>query len=143
MPVWESSAPSLYSIVTGFFPETSPRQTWAENPRPLLCCGVARDDENSTYFVRVAFGTTQNINRAHSTDLVIGNISSLNMLGLMKPTRFVINSGSRMAILPWTEEFFRPWSRPRMVSPILSRLPEDMRRYVGNVLGRLTDLPQF
>ena len=143
MAVWESSPPSLYHIVTGFFPETSPRQTWADNPRPLLCCGVAKDDESGTYFVRVAFGTTQNIHKAQPTDLVIGNLSMLNELGLMKPTRFVINAGSRMVVLPWTEEFFRPWTRPRKTSPILSKLPDEMRRYVGNVLGRLTDLPQF
>jgi hypothetical protein len=46
-----------------------------------------------------------------------------------------------MAILPWIPEFFRPWSNKR--SPIISRLPADMQRYVGNVLGRLDDLPAF
>lgn len=138
---WEANPPQLYDIVTGFFPETDPKQTWEDNPRPLLCCGVARDMDTRMWFVRVAFGTTQNISRAHRTDLVVGNLSMLNDLCLVRPTRFVINSGRNMAIMPWTPEFFRPWSGRR--TPILSKLPLDMRSFVGDVLGRLDDLPAF
>jgi hypothetical protein len=138
---WDANPPQLYDIITGFFPEANPKQTWADNPRPLLCCGVARDPETRVWFVRVAFGTTQNLSKAHPSDLVIGNLTMLNGLCLVKPTRFVINSGDRMVILPWTEEFFRPWAARR--TPILSKLPLDMQRYVGNTLARLENLPPF
>lgn len=140
-PKWTASPPRLYDVVTGFFPETSPKQTWATNPRPLLICGVARHKGHGLYFCRVAYGTTKHLNKAHPDDLVVGNLSSLNDLELMQPTRFVINSGAQMVILPWSAEFFRPWSGHD--SPVLSRLPEDMQRYVGGVLMGLSDLPAF
>ena len=141
MAIWEKTPPRLYNILTGFFPETSPKETWATNPRPLLCCGVAQDMSDGTYAVRVAYGTTQNLGRAHANDLVIGNLGILNQLGLKHPTRFVINSGLEMVCMPWTEEFFQPWSDSS--TPIRGRLPEDMQRYVGGILARLPDLPQF
>lgn len=138
---WASKPPNIYDIVTGFFPETSPKETWATDPRPMIVCGRAHDPETGMYFCRVAYGTTRHLNRAHDNDLVIGNLSLMNQLGLKKPTRFVINTGAQMAILPWTEEFFQPWTgRP---TPILSTLTEDIQRYVGSVLVDLSDLPQF
>lgn len=138
---WESTAPRIYSIVTGFFPETSPRETWASNPRPLLVCGTAKDPETGMIFCRIAYGTTQKFNLAHPDDLRIGNISLLDQLRLKKPTRFVIHSGQQMVILPWTNEFFRPWSDVK--TPLRSVLPDDMQRVVGSVLARLPDLPNF
>ena len=137
---WEKSPPAIYSVVTGFFPETSPKETWATNPRPLLVCGVAQDPTSGTFFCRVAYGTTQNLNKAHDDDIVIGNISMLNDLGLKKPTRFVTFSGRYMAILPWTEEFFRPWTGYK--SPVLSVLSQDVQRFAGHILSSLDDLPK-
>ena len=92
-------------------------------------------------FCRIAYGTSKKLDKAHKDDLVIGNMSNLDQLGLKKPTRFVINSGSQMVIMPWTEEFFKPWTG--YSTPILSSLPEDMQRYVGSVLSQLSDLPEF
>lgn len=138
---WEKHPPAMYSIVTGFFPEASPKQTWATNPRPLLVCGTAKHDATGTYFCRVAYGTTKQLDRAHEDDLLIGNLSMLNAMGLKKPTRFVINSGKQMVILPWTEEFFRPWHGCN--SPYIGSLPPDPRNHAGHVLSRLKDLPQF
>jgi len=65
----------------------------------------------------------------------------LDELGLKHTTRFVIYSGRQMVVMPWIEEFFRPWSE--YASPILSSLPIDMQRHVGAVLSALTDLPQY
>jgi len=93
------------------------------------------------FFCRVAYGTTKQIEKAHEDDLVIGNMSMLDQLGLKRTTRFVIHSGRQMVILPWIAEFFRPWSG--YSSPVLSSLPEEMQHYVGGVLGSLDDLPQF
>ena len=140
-PAWERNPPLIYNLVTGFFPEASPKETWATNPRPLLVCGVAQDKDTKTYFCRVAYGTTQNLQKAHQEDLVVGNITRLNQLGLKRPTRFVLNTGRQMAILPWTVEFFRPWSGYK--TPILGYLPEDIQRIVGSDLSALTDMPQF
>ena len=139
---WQGTPPCLFHVVTGFFPETSPKETWETNPRPLLVCGVAEDTETSMYFCRVAYGTPR-LESAYGRgdDLVIGNLAILDQLGLKKPTRFVVNKGRQMAILPWTDEFFRPWTGYK--SPILSILPHDMQRHVGNVVARLDDLPQF
>lgn len=141
MPDWEQVAPSIYSIVTGFFPETSPKEAWATNPRPLLVCGTAKDPANGIVFCRIAYGTTKTLDKADPDDLVIGNLDILNQLNLKHPTRFVISSGRQMVILPWTSEFFRRWSNRR--TPILARLPEDMQRHVGAVLAALPDLPSF
>jgi hypothetical protein len=138
---WESVRPPLYSIVTGFFPETSPKQTWATNPRPLLVCGAATDEQEGMHFCRIAYGTTQNLDRANDDDLVVGNVTLMNDLGLKRPTKFVIHSGTQMVIMPWTHEFFRPWSG--YPTPVLSTLPQNIRRYVGQTLIRLSDLPQF
>ena len=46
-----------------------------------------------------------------------------------------------MVILPWIEEFFRPWTG--YTSPVLSSLPEEMQRHVGAVLSQLDNLPEF
>ena len=137
---WQRDQPCLFDIVTGFFPEMSPKKTWETNPRPLLVCGVAKDPEDGTFYLRVAYGTS-NLRHCNENDLVIGNLSALDSLGLKKPTRFVTHSGNQMVIMPWTDEFFRPWTGMR--SPVLSRLPDDMRRFVEGTLARLSDLPQF
>jgi len=140
MPSWEAKPPRTYSIVTGFFPEVSPKQSWADDPRPLLVCGTAKDPETNIYFCRIAYGTSK-ISKAREDDLVIGNISILNQLGLKNPTRFVTYAGGQMVIMPWTAEFFRPWSG--YSTPILGCLPDDVQRHVGFILASLDDLPQF
>lgn len=140
MPDWERVAPAIYSVVTGFFPETQPKETWATNPRPLLVCGSARDPTSGLNFCRIAYGT-KNLAGGHPDDLSIGNLGLLNQLRLKYATRFVISSGSQMVILPWTTEFFRPWSGCR--TPVLSRLPDEMQRYAGAILAALPDLPKF
>ena len=130
----------MYSIVTGFFPETSPKETWATNPRPLLVCGTAKDETSGTIFCRIAYGTS-NLSWQREEDLVIGNLSMLDRLGLKTPTKFVLYSGKQILIMPWTQEFFQPWSTYK--SPVLSVLPDDMQRWVGHTLVKLRDLPEF
>jgi hypothetical protein len=140
-PEWVNRPPNTYDVVTGFFPEASPKETWETNPRPLLVCGRAVDPSTGMVFCRVAYGTTQHIDKAHANDLVIGNLSMLDQLGLKKTTRFVINSGEQMVILPWIDEFFRPWTD--YPTPVLSWLPEEMQRFVGHVISKLDNLPKF
>ncbi|WP_370285094.1 hypothetical protein [Pseudooceanicola nanhaiensis] len=65
----------------------------------------------------------------------------LNELGLKRTTRFVINSGDQMVILPWTPEFFRPWKGYK--TPVLSVLPDEIQRYVGSILSDLNNLPAY
>jgi len=141
VPDWEREPPRLYDIVTGFFPETTPKGTWATDPRPLLVCGRAYSDVLGINVCRVAYGTTQQIEKAHDNDIVVGNLSLLDQLGLKHTTRFVINSGKHMVVMPWTAEFFRPWRGKK--TPILSHLPDDMQKYVGYTLGTLNDLPPY
>lgn len=141
MASWETSPPHIYDIVTGFFPETSPKETWATNPRPLLVCGVARDTVSKVYFCRIAYGTSKNVNETGNGDLVVGNLSLLNQLKLKTPTKFVLHSGQQMVILPWLPEFFQPWTG--CPTPILSTLPVDMQKVVGYDLSALNDLPKF
>lgn len=141
MVAWEQNPPRLFDIVTGYFPETSPKGTWATNPRPLLVCGRAQHPTTGLYVCRIAYGTTQGIEKAHPNDLIIGNLSLLDQLGLKHTTRFVISSGQQMVIMPWTAEFFKPWRGK--TSPIISQLPEEMQRHVGHILGDLADLPQY
>lgn len=141
MANWEANPPQIYDIVTGYFPETSPKETWATNPRPLLVCGVAHDKSAGIYFCRIAYGTTKNVNDPYDGDLVIGNLSLLNQLNLKSPTKFVLNSGSQMVIMPWTSEFFQPWTG--YTTPAISRLLPDMQRHVGHDLCALKDLPKF
>ena len=141
MAAWENSPPRLYNVVTGFFPETCPKDTWATNPRPLLVCGVASYPGNGLVFCRIAYGTSTNLDRADPDDLVVGNLTILDSLGLKNPTRFVIHSGKQMVIMPWTAEFFRPWSGHN--TPVLSRLPAEMQHHVGYILSHLDDLPKF
>ena len=140
MALWERTAPRTFSVVTGFFPEASPKATWATNPRPLLVCGTATDPETGMHFCRIAYGTS-NLDRAAADDLVIGNLSMLNTLGLKNPTRFVIHSGRQMVIMPWIKGTFQPWTG--CPSPVLGILSDDMRRHVAFVLTGLKDLPRF
>lgn len=141
MAEWVKRPPYIYDVVTGFSPETAPKGTWATNPRPLLVCGRAVNDETGMVICRIAYGTSQLGRNVHENDLIVGNLSMLNQLNLKNPTRFVIHSGKQMVNVPWTEEFFRPWSGKS--SPVLSTLPEEMQRYVGYVLGQLDDLPDY
>jgi hypothetical protein len=141
MATWETSPPQIYDIVTGFFPETSPKETWATNPRPLLVCGVAQDPDNNDYFCRIAYGTSKNVNETGNGDLVVGNLSLLDQLNLKTPTKFVLHSGLQMVIMPWTPEFFQPWTG--YPTPVISSLPHEMQRHVGHELSELGDLPQF
>ncbi|OAN67702.1 hypothetical protein A8B82_05645 [Sulfitobacter sp. EhC04] len=93
------------------------------------------------HFCRIAYGTTKHLDKAHDDDFVVGNLSMLNRLGLKNPTRFVINSGAQMVIMPWISEFFQPWEG--YDSPVLCVLPDDIQRFAGFVMSRLDDLPQF
>jgi hypothetical protein len=138
---WAKHPPAIYSVVTGFFPETSPKKTWATNPRPLLVCGTATDETTGTHFCRIAYGTTQKLEKAHDDDLVVANLSMMNRLGLKKPTRFLIHTGDQMVIMPWIADFFQPWTGYR--SPVLSVLPDEMQRFVGFVLAKQKNLPVF
>lgn len=138
MPDWIAAHPHSFDIVTGFFPETRPKPTWADNPRPMLVVGVFRSKSSGRVWVRVAYGTSQ-VEKVRPPNLIIGNMSHLDALNLPKPTAFVIHPGNQWAIIPWSEEHFAPWSS--FATPIISRLPKEMQEYVERTMQGLTGLP--
>lgn len=138
MPDWTSKPPRIYDIVTGFFPEAQPKDSWADNPRPLLVTGVFRNKSTLELWVRVAYGTGE-VGNVRGVCLNIGNLSHLDNLRLAKPTAFVLTPGSQHAILPWTKEFFCPWRH--FSTPVISSLPPEMREYVKGKLAYRDDLP--
>lgn len=136
---WSQTPPALFSVVTGFFPETRPKHDWATNPRPLLVTGVFRKRNTSEIFVRVAYGTSRTRRIPAPPNLCIANMSCLDALNLARPTTFVISPGSQMVILPWSPEHFRPWRG--FAAPVIGVLPNDMVAYVRDVIRHLQDLP--
>lgn len=137
---WEASAPLIFEVVTGFFPEAKPKPTWATNPRPLLVCGVATDDSTGEHFVRIAYGSKR-MEPCGRYDIPLGNLAKLDALNLPHPTRFVL-SAKDLVILPWTKQHFRPWTR--FTTPRIGRFDEELRREVQWAMAeQWDDVPQF
>lgn len=139
MPDWTAVPPRNFDIVTGFFPEARPKANWETNPRPLLVAGVFRAKKSGKVWVRVSYGTSK-VEKIRWPNLIIGNMSHLDALNLACPTAFVITPGHQWAILPWGEEHFAPWSA--FQTPVISRLPAEMRAHVEKVMKGLPDLPK-
>jgi len=139
MADWTKTPPAMFDVVTGFFPEVKPKHNWTTNPRPILVTGVFRKQATEEFFIRVAYGTSQIHKIPTPPNLCIGNLSSLDSLNLARPTAFVIAPGSKMMILPWSKDHFRPWRG--FASPSIGKLPQDMAAYVKDVISHLEDLP--
>lgn len=123
-PEWVKRRPEAFSIVTGFFPETKPKDGKA-SCRPLLITQVLRHKETGQIAMRVAYGTSKiRFPEAANRDLIVQNISDLDACGLMTPTRFVVNPKNQI-VRPWTQDFFRPWGAA--LSPRRGKLTQDLQ----------------
>jgi hypothetical protein len=123
-PDWLRRWPEAFAIVTGFFPETKPREGGAMC-RPLLVTQVKRRKSDGSIFLRIAYGTSQvRFPEKANTDLIVQNVSDLDECGLMTPTRFVIEPAQQV-IRSWDEEHFKPWGGSS--TPRRGRLPDHLQ----------------
>lgn len=129
--------PKPGDIVTGFFPETKPKHNWQTNPRPLLVLRRYTATDGSIS-VLLSYGTGE-ISKVKQHALVIANLSTLNSLNLAKPTAFILMPGRNLAILPWTDAHFAPWTGFK--TPIIAHLPHPMKVYVHGILQNVPDIP--
>ena len=89
-PDWVKVPPQAYSVVTGFFPETNPKDG-SPDCRPLLVTQVLQSQTGATA-VRVCYGTTKlRFPQKANVDLIVQNSSDLDECGLLRPTRFVLD----------------------------------------------------
>lgn len=125
MPEWVKVPPQAYSIVTGFYPETKPKDG-SPDCRPLLVTQVLQSKQTGKIALRVCYGTTQlKFPQRASIDLIVQNSSDLDACGLLRPTRFVIDP-SQQVILRWDEVQFKPWSG--YTHPRRGMLPLDLQK---------------
>lgn len=124
MPEWVKVPPQAYSIVTGFYPETKPKDG-SPDCRPLLVTQVLQSKSGATA-VRVCYGTTKLKfpQRAH-VDLIVQNSSDLDACGLLRPTRFVVDP-SQQVVLRWAEGGFKPWTG--CIHPRRGLLPLELQK---------------
>lgn len=124
-PNWTLSPPSLFDIVTGFYPETNPR---AGTPalRPCLVTHVYQNTETGAYACEIVYGTKNLKTLTRSgKDLIIQNYSDMCEVGLPVATRFDLDANKRV-ILEWAEKNFKPWPNHR--SPKIGSLTEDYQK---------------
>jgi hypothetical protein len=123
VPEWVGRWPEAFSIVTGFFPETRPKDGKLKC-RPLLVTQVLRRKSDNQIHLRVAYGTSKlRFPDRAGRDLIVQNISDMNECGLMTPTRFVVAPNDQI-IRPWTAEHFQPWGASG--TPRRGRLPDSL-----------------
>lgn len=123
-PDWLSRPPQAYSIITGFFPETKPKDG-SPDCRPLLVTQVLQGSAGSIA-LRVCYGTTKVLfPQKANEDLIIQNSSDLDECGLLRATRFVIDPRQQVPLL-WSEDNFCLWSG--CSHPRRGRLPEHLQR---------------
>jgi hypothetical protein len=123
-PDWVKVPPQAYSVVTGFFPETNPKDG-SPDCRPLLVTQVLQSQTGATA-VRVCYGTTKlRFPQKANVDLIVQNSSDLDEGGLLRPTRFVLDP-EQQVILRWNEVNFRPWSN--CGHPRRGSLPLDLQK---------------
>lgn len=108
-PKWVFSPPSLFDIVTGFYPETKP-EPGGPKLRPCLVLQVKQNSNTGQYACKIAYGT-KNLKTwlRRDLDVIIQNTSDLDEMGLPMATRFVLDEGA-LITLPWSPERFSCWS---------------------------------
>lgn len=125
MPEWVKVPPQAYSIVTGFYPETKPKDG-SPDCRPLLVTQVLQSKKTGETAVRVCYGTTKlKFPQRANIDLIVQNSSDLDACGLLRPTRFVVDP-SQQVILRWGDTYFKPWTG--CAHPRLGMLPLDLQK---------------
>lgn len=108
-PEWLLNPPSMFDIVTGYFPETKPKGGVIKL-RPMLVTRVLRHRSTGDWACEVAYGTSVLKTWLRmNDDIIIQNSSDLDSMGLAQATRFVLDPAMR-ATLPWSEAHFGCWS---------------------------------
>jgi hypothetical protein len=106
-PSWIAQHPSVFDIVTCFFPE---REGAEEMPklRPSLVLEVLKGRKTGAIACRIAYGT-RNLKfvQRKDRDVIIQNAADLVLVGLPMATRFDLDN---TLVLPWQPEFFGCWT---------------------------------
>ena len=128
---WTHTPPSVFDIVTSYFPERTGEPSL--KLRPSLVLAVLQEENTGAFACHVAFGTKnlKLLQRQH-LDLVVQNFRDLDHLGLHRATRFDLD---QKVTLPWTEEFFGCWEGQS--TPVIGALTENyLRDYAFLMLRR-------
>lgn len=106
-PNWVTQHPSVFDIVTGFFPETKPKAEL--RLRPCLVIKVLRKKDSGEIACLCSFGTS-NLKTAQRSaiDLIIQNATDMAEMGLPMATRFDLDPRNQ-AVMYWSEKFFGCW----------------------------------
>lgn len=103
-------------------------------PALVLKTRYATDPPGDRFYVQVAYGTSVLKTGRRPDDFVIANSVMIDLMRLPKATRFDLD---RIVWLPWA----RPWFVPRsqddpFVTPVLSVLPDQMKKILGWTMAR-------
>lgn len=135
-PNWLSSPPSAFDVVTGYFPETKPKEG-GPKLRPLLVTKVLRNRHTGHFACEVAYGTSNlKVGQKLLDDIIIQNIGDLDAIGLLQATRFVLSPKQRI-ILPWSTEHFCCWTGYR--TPRLGSLTTEYQKDYAFAMMRWAD----
>jgi len=106
--LWRGYVPAAYDIVTCRYPLSELPDRPGPKLRPCLVTAVLRRPADDMIACRVAFGTTSlRITQSVGRDLIIQDAADLSLMGLASPTRFDLG---RLAVLPWSLQFFDCWT---------------------------------
>lgn len=124
-PNWTLSPPSLFDVVTGYYPESNPK---GDKPalRPCLVTRVFKHKTQEEYACEIAYGT-KNLKTwlRHSQDIIIQNNNDLDDIGLPFATRFVLDDDAKI-VMRWRPPNFDCWSGYR--SPKIGQLTIDYQK---------------
>ena len=135
-PSWLSSPPSAFDVVTGYFPETKPKEG-GPKLRPLLVTKVLRNKRSGEFACEVGYGTSNlKVGQRFLDDIIIQNMGDLNTIGLLQATRFVLDPKQRV-ILPWSASHFGCWTG--YASPRLGTLTTDYQKDYAFAMMRWAD----
>ena len=130
------TVPAAGSLVWCNFPEALTDGVPGPKDRPALVFKTryATDPPGDRFYVLVAYGTSVLKTGKRPDDFVVANSVMIDLLRLPKATRFDLD---KMVWLPWA----RPWFVPRtkddpFVTPVISVLPESMKRLLGWTMAR-------
>lgn len=104
------SAPAPGDIVWCLFPEL-PGSSPVPKPRPALILSVEHREDGD--IVRVAYGTSQKLNRLRTGEVAITQSqqpAAYALAGLSYDTKFDFNA---IVELPWTARYFKPPPKSR------------------------------
>lgn len=132
-PEWTQSPPSVFDIVTGYYPETKPR---GDGPvlRPCLVLRVLRSKLSGEIAVELTYGTKNLKTWARiDKDIIIQNTTDLDEMGLAVATRFNLDDDHRI-IRPWKPPHFDCWSNQR--TPKIGSLLVDYQKEYAWIMMR-------